>query len=492
MKALFEHIKIIASNTPEHIALQTHKQSFSYAELVRLIEETSTTLQQLSPKIVALYAENSPAWIIVDLACQALGICLLPLPTFFSDKQLNHAIESSSADCLISDGSTNNISISKLFNTNKNLQLAEQNLTIYSRSADNKEQLPERTGKITFTSGSTGNPKGVCLSNEHILTVASSLNTALKISSVRHLNLLPLSTLLENIAGVYTTLLSGGTSIVLPQKETGLLGSSKLDMQTLLNCLSEYQPETLILIPELLRVLLVGIKQGWKAPRSLKFVAVGGAKVSPDLVHQARQAGLPVYEGYGLSECASVVCLNTPDSDYEGSVGKPLSHTELIIEGNEAIVNKPIFLGYLNQPSSWYPTSFKTGDIASQDDQSFVHIEGRKKNILISSFGRNISPEWLESELSNHFSQSIVFGDSQPYCIALVSPYQTPINDEAIQTSINLINQKLPDYAQIKQWLRLKDSFTTQNGLLTETGKLKRDAIYLHYQKQIKQLYQGE
>ena len=497
MDTLYQQIQKTAKNNPNKIALQTQQQAITYSELIKLIEQTIISLQGLSPKLVAIHAENCPAWVVVDLACQILNICVLPLPTFFSEEQSVHAVESSAADLLLIAANKNNQAsykqlIQVFTNKRDNLSIAEQQLAVYTRTRDKAEHFPKETGKITFTSGSTGRAKGVCLSNSHILDVVLSLKKTLALPEVKHLSLLPLSTLLENIAGIYIPLLSSGTAILLPPKETGLFGSSMLDMQTLLSCLSQYQPETLILIPELLRILLTGIQQGWQAPKSLKFIAVGGAKVSPDLVRQARQVGLPVYEGYGLSECASVVCLNTPDADCQGSVGKPLGHTELIIEEDELIVKDPIFLGYLNQPESWYPSFFKTGDIASQDAQGFVHIEGRKKNILISSFGRNISPEWLESELSNYFKQSIVFGDSQPYCIALLAPYQASASDDTIQANIDLINQKLPDYAQIQSWIKLKEPLTTQSGLLTETGKLKRGAIYQNYQEQIEQLYQGE
>jgi len=498
MNSLLQHIKDTANTNPQVTALQTHQETFSYAELVKQTEQTISNLQDLSPKVIALIAENTPAWVIIDLACQELGICLLPLPTFFSEKQLNHALETSNADVLLMSPFLINApfpasNLTKMFSRDDDLFVANQTMTVYSRPINENMCFPKETGKITFTSGSTGSPKGVCLSNGHILTVASSLNASLKLSQAKHLSLLPLSTLLENIAGIYTPLLSGGMIVLLPPDETGLLGSSKLDVTALLSTLTRYQPETLILIPELLRVLVAEIRQGWEPPKSLKYIAVGGAKVSPDLVRKARRAGLPVYEGYGLSECASVVCLNTPQNDLAGSVGKPLEHTGITLIDDEVIVNKPIFLGYLNEAESWYPNSFATGDLAYQDKNGFLHIKGRKKNVLISSFGRNINPEWLESELQGSFAQAIVFGDQQAFCVALLVPYDTSVSDELMQASIDAINQKLPDYGRIQKWLRPSEPFSIQNELLTETGKLKRTEIYQFYQKQITRLYkQGE
>jgi long-subunit acyl-CoA synthetase (AMP-forming) len=320
--------------------------------------------------------------------------------------------------------------------------------------------------------------------------VALSLKKSLQLSAVKHLSLLPLSGLLENIAGIYIPLLAGGSVTLLPAKEIGLSGSSQLNLKQLLASLNTYQPESLILIPELLRGLVLALRQGCVVPKSLKFIAVGGAKVATQLIQEAREKGLPIYEGYGLSECASVVCLNTPKQEVIGSVGKPLQHTDMYIRQGEIIVKQPIFLGYLNQVESWYPQELATGDLAYQDQHGFVHISGRKKNIIISSFGRNISPEWLESELLEYFSQAVVFGDQQPHCIALLSV--TTNNDhppQTLQKTIANINQELPDYAHIKQWLILEQPLSKQNGLLTATGKPKRKVIYQHYRTQITQLY---
>jgi acyl-CoA synthetase (AMP-forming)/AMP-acid ligase II len=89
------------------------------------------------------------------------------------------------------------------------------------------------------------------------------------------------------------------------------------------------RPHSIVLVPELLRLLVAAAERGWPVPGSLKFVAVGGAAVSVDLLARAEAVGLPVFEGYGLSECASVVCLNTPDARRRGSVGRPLPHASV-------------------------------------------------------------------------------------------------------------------------------------------------------------------
>ena len=100
---------------------------------------------------------------------------------------------------------------------------------------------------------------------------------------------------------------------------------------------------------------------------------------------------------------ASVACLNLPDNHEPGSVGQPLEHVDIQIESGEIIVHGNSFLGYLDDPASWYPQTVATGDLGHLDENGFLYINGRKKNILISSFGRNISPEWIESQLLGSF-----------------------------------------------------------------------------------------
>ena len=152
-----------------------------------------------------------------------------------------------------------------------------------------------QTQKITFTSGSTGTPKGVCLSLESQLQVATSLYQSIGLEKPNHLCLLPLPVLLENLAGVYAPLLAGGTVNLVPLAELGFSGAQLLEPHKLIAAIERTEPNTLILVPELLTCLVAFAKQGWQAPKSLKFIAVGGAVVSQALIKQARELGLPVY-----------------------------------------------------------------------------------------------------------------------------------------------------------------------------------------------------
>jgi long-subunit acyl-CoA synthetase (AMP-forming) len=292
---------------------------------------------------------------------------------------------------------------------------------------------------------------------------------------------------LENIGGIYAPLLSGGSIIALPQPSLGFNGSSGFDLTKLTATIAEYQPQSMILLPELMQALLIAIKQGWQPPESLRFIALGGSKVSVLLLQQAQDVGLPVYEGYGLSECGSVVSLNTPKNTLAGSIGNVLEHVSVIIEEGEIIVTGNTFLGYVNDKNSWLQTKVYTGDLGYFDDHNYLHINGRKKNLIISSFGRNINPEWIESELlaSGLLRYAVLFGDAKPYCIAIVQKRDENTADDLIQSEIDRINQQLPNYAQVKKWAHV----TMDNGLITSNGRPVREKIYQTYQQIIEKLY---
>ena len=339
--------------------------------------------------------------------------------------------------------------------------------------------LPEGTHKITFTSGSTGQPKGVCLSSEQQLTQAGALATVVAMQQPKHLCLLPLSTLLENIAGIYVPLIAGGQVIIPPLAELGFEGSSTLNPQLFCAAISRYQPSSIILTPQLLVLLIATVSQGWTPPSSLKFVAVGGGRVSAELMAQAHQCNIPVYEGYGLSECTSVVSLNTPSNNGANTSGKSLPHLQVEIENGEIVIKGNAMLGYAGQPDSWYQEKIYSGDLGSLDSAGYLTVTGRRKNLLISSFGRNINPEWVESQLLSNIAiaDAVVFGDDRPYCVALLYPRDPSLTDDAIQTFIDGVNHSLPDYARIVRWMRLPAGLNTQPGLLANNGRPVRPAI---------------
>lgn len=262
-------------------------------------------------------------------------------------------------------------------------------------------------------------------------------------------------------------------------------------MPSMLSTLAGHRPTSIILLPQMLVGLVAALQDGWRVPEELKFAAVGGAKVSAELLRTARGLGLPVYEGYGLSELASVACINRPDEECIGSVGKPLPHVSVRIDAGEIVIGGNSFLGYVGQPDTWGSSEVHTGDLGRMDAEGFVHISGRSKNVLISSLGRNISPEWVESELllNPNIAECIVCGDDRPHCAALIYPSSDAVADGDIQALIDTVNAGLPDYARIHRWYRLPERLAMSRDFYTENGRPRRAAILEHFSTIIDSLY---
>jgi long-subunit acyl-CoA synthetase (AMP-forming) len=441
--------------------------------------------------VVALHMDNRPDWIVIDLACQMAAACLVPLPTFFSTGQIGHVLDSMPIDAVFTDQPELLAPLcAGRLRPGPDFSIGGCTLLRLEPAAPG-DALPENSGKVTFTSGSTGRPKGVCLDNRQLWLQAEALAKASGLEQPRHLCLLPLSTLLENVAGVYAPLLAGGEVIVPTLAEIGFEGSSTLNPERFLALLSRQQPHSIILTPQMLHLLVAAASAGWLPPASLRFVAVGGARVPPSLLEAAQGLGIPAFEGYGLSECASVVSLNVPGSNRPGSCGRPLPHLRVDSVDGEILVYGNAMLGYAGEPGSWGRQHIATGDLGYLDDDGFLHIDGRKKNLLISSYGRNIAPEWVESEAlaDGALAECLVFGDARPWCVALLTPRDPGADDHAIQQSIDGCNARLPDYARIRRWQRLAQPLAASRDLLTENGRPKRQAIAAHYRQAIDALY---
>ena len=437
---------------------------------------------------VGILADNSSAWIALDLATQRLGIPLIPIPHFFSNAQKKHLIHSAHIFTLLSDQEN----IFKLYGFDENNGQCH-GLFLSQLINYEPQDLNKDIQKITFTSGTTSKPKGVCLSSEQQWSVAKSLEHALaNLKIKKHLCLLPLSVLLENVAGVYTSFLSHTEVFVFPLKDIGFRDPFNFDAAQCLSKIDEYKIESIILLPQMLHSILNIIEPNDPRIQSLKFVALGGAKTPRLLIQKAKNHGLPIYEGYGLSESSSVVSLNLPNAYKVGSVGKPLSNRKIrIAEDHEIEIhmsNKVYYLGEVSVTDLW----FKTGDIGHIDEEGFLFIDGRKKNLIITSYGRNISPEWPESLLMEQglYKQAMVVGDAQPYLVALIFPL-TDISHESIESSIRNVNKALPSYVSILNYIVLDQPFSFSNGQLTENGRLKRDVIERYYQKEINTLYES-
>jgi long-subunit acyl-CoA synthetase (AMP-forming) len=480
---------------PDALALSGSDQWLDYQQLADAVAQLGALLHTLPEHTLGLALDNSPLWAALDLAGLSAGKIIIPLPFFFSAEQIAHSLRDAGIRCVLTDQpdlyqkilkSTGITAKSTYAHYVSGREITEIRLDIPART------LPAGTVKVTYTSGTTGHPKGVCLSAEAIYQVAYSLLDATHGKpDDQHVSLLPLSTLLENLAGVYVPLLAGATCHLLPQATVGLSGSSGLDVQKMLGALTRCLATTTILTPQLLQALVSAIEAGQAKPAQLRFVAIGGATVSGRLLQRAAALGLPVYEGYGLSECASVVSLNTETAHCPGSTGKPLPHIRLkFTDEGEILVAGANLLGYTGGAPLPKDDYWPSGDIGHLDEAGFLHLTGRKKNIFITSFGRNVSPEWVESELTLQpaIAQAAVFGEARPWNVAIIVP-RGNASATQIDHAIAAANLVLPDYARVKHWLPATVPFLPQNGQLTANGRLKREVIWREYQTAIETRY---
>ena len=377
-------------------------------------------------------------------------------------------------------------------------QVAGEPVVLCSRTPGRRVPIHRGTAKITFTSGTTGTPKGVCLSAASMLSAAEGVARATSTLSItRHLCALPLAVLLENVAGLYAPLLTGAASVVLPTHDVGLEGSSQFDPLKLEEAVKVNEAQSVIVLPQMLRAWSMWrhahrriretgrTASGDAARGALRLVAVGGAPVGIAAIESARAAELPAYEGYGLSEGASVQTLNLPGADRPGSVGRTLPHARVRVAADGEIeIAGSVMLGYLGEPSpagdaSAEATWWKTGDVGSVDADGYVHVHGRRRNVLITAYGRNVSPEWVETALTSDaaIAQAVVQGDGKPELEAVLWPAHTAVSNDALASAVARANAVLPDYARVRRYVRAKVPFTAQAGVCTPNGRPQRRAI---------------
>ncbi|MFW1678749.1 AMP-binding protein [Pontibacter sp. JAM-7] len=487
MQPFFDAFYARVEQQPHVAALTSQEASLSYAALAERIAELGQWLQQLQTSHIGIWLDNGIDWIVVQLAAMQLQIPVTPIPVFFSSRQVRHAVQRSGCDLLFCEQMD--------WLEAAGLEFRQlPNIAGYSmcRLTPGPQAVAVHPGTVlvTYTSGTTGEPKGVCIGQTMIDQLCSSLQQATASLAIRrHLCLLPLAVMLEHLAGVLLPLYSGAEVVVDRAELTGLSGSGYVNSQQLAAYLQLQRPESLILTPELLQLLRYIKAQGVDLS-CLKFVAVGGGKVSQTLLEQAWMEDLPVYEGYGLSECGSVVCLNLPGAVRQGSAGQPLPHCQVnISEQGEIQVAGPAMLGYLGAPAL-QQTTVPTGDMGYLDTAGYLHINGRRKNVQINSFGRNFNPEWIESELKAlpGIMQCAVFGDQRPFISAVVQP-EAQLSDEQLTGLINLMNAQLPDYARVMAWLRADEPFSAGNGQLTSNGRIRRRQIEQDYGQRLAHFY---
>jgi long-subunit acyl-CoA synthetase (AMP-forming) len=490
MSRILQALNRHARERGDEVAVEGDQEALSWGSLEQEVGRLVDAMGGVSR--LGLFMDNSPAWLVADLAALSRRITCVPVPGFFSPDQKQHVLEDASLDAVLSDDPQLADLPGKDWH-GREIHVAGRKLTLARRFGLRPPPLPG-TLKITYTSGTTGDPRGVRLGLEAMEQVAESLcGLSGANADDRALALLPLAILLENIGSLYVPILAGARMLLPSGDSLGLQGSGGMNPNILGVSLKRLQPTAMIMPPQLLK-LLMGLAQAGQLPDSFRFLAVGGAPLPASQAEQARELGLPVYQGYGLSEAASVVAMNTPAASCFRSVGKALPHCELRISPDgEILVRGALFRGYLHQ-DDWNPGDFlPTGDLGYLDPEGFLHVMGRRKNLIINAYGRNLSPEWVEAELLAEpcLAQGVVFGDGRPWLSAVLVP-APGTGEDAIDQALARVNERLPDYARVLDYVVAGEPFSPSNRLATSNGRSRRDAIHEQYRSQLDALYQGE
>jgi long-chain acyl-CoA synthetase len=254
----------------------------------------------------------------------------------------------------------------------------------------------------------------------------------------------------------------------------------------------------------------------------LRMPGSGGAPLSKEIIEFFDAVGLRIAEGYGLTECTTACSTNRPDSYRFGSVGKPLPGFEIRIadDGEILVRSETVFQGYFKDPEAtahvldddgW----LRTGDIGAFDDDGFLYVTDRKKDILVTAGGKNVAPQNIENDLktSKYVSQALVVGDRRPFVAALVTLDPPEIErwaaahgiegdladlaedarvQQLVQEIVDDVNRDRSRFEQVKRFVVLPRDFTMEHGEVTPTLKLRRRAVIEHFGDEIESLYASQ
>ena len=443
MRQLFESMKRHASEAGEFVAASDRLGQLSRRDLFTRVMAHAAELKD-QPNIVGIYAPNGLHWVIAQLACAVAGKIVVPLPTFFSTTQLGHVVRDASVELILASEQTAAVTAQSG---------VPMNVIDIHRLGTGLPDMIDGFGQIIYTSGSTGRPKGVCHQSGQIAWSAAALAAATQASaSDSYLSVLPLPLLLETICSIFIPASLGACV----HFDTDLADrAGRGDVTGIAKAFEAYRPTTSVLVPQLLKHWIAELQAaGQHAPSSLRFVAVGGAPVPKRVADVAWRWGIPVHEGYGLSECCSVVAVNRPKERRPGTVGQPLNGLQVSIDKGEIVVDGPsITDGYLGQKSAKRP--WRTGDLGEMDRDGFVTVHGRKDNVLVTSFGRNVSPEWIETMVlaDPRVALCVVTGHGESHLTSLLIPsaagaawFATATRAEVLELLTDLCSEA-PEYA---------------------------------------------
>ena len=285
----------------------------------------------------------------------------------------------------------------------------------------------------------------------------------------RHLSLLPLPVLLENVAGVYAPMLAGATCCVPPLAEVGLSGATAFDPRACLAAIERWQAHSVILLPQMMIALTAALESG-RASAVAAPLRRGrrgqGRAVAPRARAIGRPAGVRGLRPLGVRIGRRAERPGRGPSGQRRSPAAARRRAHRRRRRDPGLARGVPRLPRRREDRPAARRGCRTGDLGRLDAAGFLHVEGRRKHLLITSFGRNVAPEWPEAELlaGPAIAQAAVFGDARPRLCAVVVPRTPAVPDAAIEAEVRAANRRLPDYAQVAFWIRADAPFSAEDG----------------------------
>jgi len=555
----------------------------SYPELRAAVEEIAGGLIALGVEAgdrVAILSDTRPEWTLVDLGALCAGAVVVPVYQTSSAEEVSYVLAHSGARLIFCEDEQQLAKVAEIRSECPRLEDVVALTTARDTGAISLAELRERGASlgrqelehrlrttraddpatIVYTSGTTGLPKGCVLSHANLLATARMYADALELGREPFsiFMFLPLAHVLARITQL-TALQFGGT-IVYWQR----------DPRRLLDDLAETAPTHFPSVPRVFekiharaasgaevaapkRALLRWAIEAGAAMRAcerqgtrpgavlrarhaladrlvlskvrglfggrLQLALTGAAPIGREVLEFFDACGVPILEGYGMTETCAAATLNTPDALRLGTVGRALPGTEVAIaaDGEVLLRGGNVFGGYYRDDAAtreiFEDGWLRTGDLGTLDD-GYLTITGRKKDIIITSSGKNVSPSNIEAALGDRpwISHAVVYGDNRPYLVAALTldPDEAPAlakrlgiqpdpsamaTDErvraALHAEVQAVNSRLARIEQIKRFTILERDLTQSAGELTPTLKVKRKVVYDRYRQAFEDLYSG-
>ena len=550
VELFFKKLDQVDKDKPFLQWLKPNKPTYTWSHVSERIFKLSNKLKSIINEgdRCLILSENRPYWLMSDIAIMNAGGISVPIFTTYSSNDYKYILNDCKPSIIIVSNNNQFKKIKDFLNPevkeiisfekldNKSLLMSEILKETDNQKFINKKLKRNMPACIIYTSGTSGNPKGVVLSHGGILANCEGaldlLDPLIKKKDPIFLTWLPLSHSYEH-AVQFIQILTGAKVFYAESLEK-LLSNMSLAKPTIMTAVPRFYQnlynkinsnfnkqigfkKTLIdktiflgkksLKKEHLKIgekiinffcnILVRKKIQKQFGGNLQAFVSGGGALDKNIGEFLNAVGLPTLQGYGLTETSPVVSCNLPGFIKVETVGPPFKTNKVkIAEDGEILVKgENVMLGYWNKQketneiikNGW----LHTGDIGEFDSSGNLKITDRKKDIIVNLGGDNISPTKVENHFCNHekIKQCLVYGDKKNYLVALIVVDKKDKNNSTIGSIINNLNKNLTLIEKVKKFILIEEEFTIENGLMTPTLKLKRKKIIEKYQQELEKLY---